>query len=46
MAIYDCMQAIRPKVRTYCIGQCASMGAWLLAAGQKGYRYALPNARV
>lgn len=46
MAIYDAMQVIRPDVRTYCIGQCASMGAWLLAAGAKGKRYALPNARV
>lgn len=46
MAIYDAMQLVRPKVRTYCIGQCASMGAWLLAAGEKGKRYCLPNARV
>lgn len=46
MAIYDAMQVIRPDVRTYCIGQCASMGAWLLAAGAKGKRYALPNSRV
>lgn len=46
MAIYDTMQLIRPDVRTYCIGQCASMGAWLLAAGAKGKRYALPNSRV
>lgn len=46
MAIYDCMQLIRPKVRTYCIGQACSMGAWLLAAGQKGMRAALPNARI
>lgn len=46
MAIYDCMQIIRPDVRTYCIGQCASMGAWLLAAGTKGKRAALPNSRV
>jgi len=46
MAIYDAMQVIRPKVRTYCIGQCASMGAWLLASGTKGFRYALPNSRV
>ena len=46
MAIYDAMQVIRPSVRTYCIGQCASMGAWLLAAGEKGKRYALPNARI
>jgi ATP-dependent Clp protease protease subunit len=46
MAIYDAMQVIRPDVRTYCIGQCASMGAWLLAAGAKGKRYALPNSRI
>ena len=46
MAIYDTMQLIRPDVRTYCIGQCASMGAWLLAAGTKGKRFALPNCRV
>ena len=46
MAIYDAMQHIRPDVRTYCIGQCASMGAWLLAAGAKGKRFALPNSRV
>jgi ATP-dependent Clp protease protease subunit len=46
MAIYDAMQLIRCDVRTYCIGQCASMGAWLLAAGARGKRYALPNARV
>ena len=46
MAIYDAMQHIRPDVRTYCIGQCASMAAWLLAAGKEGKRYCLPNARV
>lgn len=46
MAIYDCMQLIRSQVKTYCIGQCASMGAWLLAAGTKGKRCALPNSRV
>jgi ATP-dependent Clp protease protease subunit len=46
LAIYDCMQLIRPDIRTYCIGQCASMGAWLLAAGTKGKRFALPNSRV
>ncbi|MES2744460.1 MAG: ATP-dependent Clp endopeptidase proteolytic subunit ClpP [Bdellovibrionota bacterium] len=46
MAIYDCMQLIRPDVRTYCIGQCASMGAWLLAAGSPGKRHILPNASV
>jgi ATP-dependent Clp protease protease subunit len=46
MAIYDAMELIKSDVRTYCIGQCASMGAWLLSAGAKGKRYALPNARV
>lgn len=46
MAIYDAMQHVRPDVRTYCIGQCASMGAWLLAAGATGKRFALPNSRV
>lgn len=46
MAIYDAMQHIRPDVRTYCLGQCASMGAWLLASGAAGKRYSLPNARV
>tara|TARA_B100001094_G_scaffold322015_1_gene370668 strand:- start:1051 stop:1701 length:651 start_codon:yes stop_codon:yes gene_type:complete len=46
MAIYDCMQLIRPDVRTYCIGQACSMGAWLLASGAKGKRASLPNARV
>jgi ATP-dependent Clp protease, protease subunit len=46
MAIYDTMQYIRPAIHTYCIGQAASMGSLLLAAGVKGHRYALPNARV
>lgn len=46
LAIYDCMQLIRPDVQTYCIGQCSSMGAWLLAAGAKGKRRSLPNARI
>ena len=46
MAIYDTMQFVKPKVCTYCVGQAASMGAVLLAAGAKGKRYALPNARV
>jgi ATP-dependent Clp protease protease subunit len=46
LAIYDTMQMVRPAVRTYCIGQCASMGAWLLAAGAKGKRVALPNSRI
>jgi ATP-dependent Clp protease protease subunit len=40
------MQVIRPQVRTYCVGQCASAAALLLAAGAKGKRYALPNSRV
>ena len=46
MAIYDAMQLVRSDVRTYCIGQCASMGAWLLAAGTPGKRFALPNSKV
>ncbi len=46
MAIYDTMQYIRPNVSTVCIGQAASMGSLLLTAGEKGKRYALPNARV
>ena len=46
MAIYDTMQFIRPKVSTLCIGQAASMGAVLLAAGAEGKRFALPNARI
>ena len=46
MAIYDTMQFIRPDVSTTCIGQAASMGALLLAAGAPGKRYALPNSRV
>ena len=46
MAIYDTMQYIRPDVSTICVGQAASMGAVLLAAGAKGKRYALPNSRV
>ena len=46
MAIYDTMQYIRPKIHTYCIGQAASMGSLLLCAGEKGNRWALPNARV
>jgi ATP-dependent Clp protease protease subunit len=46
LAIYDTMQFIRPPVATLCIGQAASMGSLLLAAGQKGMRYALPNARI
>lgn len=46
MAIYDTMQFIEPDVSTYAIGMAASMGATLLAAGQKGKRYALPNAEI
>jgi len=46
MAIYDTMQFIKPAVSTLCIGQAASMGAFLLTAGAKGKRFALPNARV
>ncbi len=46
LAIYDTMQYIKPKVSTICIGQAASMGALLLAAGEAGKRYALPHARV
>jgi ATP-dependent Clp protease protease subunit len=46
MAIYDTMQFIKPDVSTICVGQAASMGAVLLAAGAKGKRYALPNSRV
>lgn len=46
MAIYDTMQFIRPDVQTICIGMAASMGAFLLAAGTKGKRLALPNAEV
>ncbi|MFC3100337.1 ATP-dependent Clp protease proteolytic subunit [Altererythrobacter lauratis] len=46
MAIHDTMQYIKPKVRTVCIGQAASMGSFLLAAGEPGMRVALPNARI
>ena len=46
MAIYDTMQYIRPQVRTVCVGMAASMGAFLLMAGAKGKRLALPNAEV
>ncbi|MDO8346893.1 MAG: ATP-dependent Clp endopeptidase proteolytic subunit ClpP [Rugosibacter sp.] len=46
MAIYDTMQFIKPHVSTLCIGQAASMGAFLLTAGEKGKRYCLPNSRV
>tara|TARA_R110002020_G_scaffold309273_3_gene524836 strand:- start:296 stop:922 length:627 start_codon:yes stop_codon:yes gene_type:complete len=46
MAIYDTMQFIRPAVSTLCVGQAASMGSLLLCAGEKGMRFATPNARV
>src|SRR5450631_945350 len=46
LAIYDTMQFIKPDVSTICVGQAASMGSFLLAAGAKGKRYALPNSRI
>ncbi|MEC8376749.1 MAG: ATP-dependent Clp protease proteolytic subunit, partial [Pseudomonadota bacterium] len=46
MAIYDTMKFIKPDVSTVCMGQAASMGAFLLSAGAKGKRYCLPNSRV
>ncbi len=46
MAIFDTMQVIRPNVSTICVGMAASMGAFLLAAGEKGKRYALPNSEI
>lgn len=46
MAIYDTMRFIKPNVSTMCIGQAASMGAFLLSAGEKGKRFILPNSRV
>ena len=46
MAIYDTMRYIKPKVRTVCLGMAASMGAFLLMAGEPGMRYALPNSEV
>ncbi len=46
LGIYDTMQYVKPPITTICLGQAASMGALLLAAGTKGKRYALPNARV
>ena len=46
LGIYDTMQMIAPDVRTYCVGQCASMGAVLLTAGASGKRYSLPNSRI
>ena len=46
LAIYDTMQFIKPDVSTICVGQAASMGSFLLAAGAKGKRYCLPNSRI
>lgn len=46
MSIYDTMQFIKPDISTFCMGQAASMGAFLLAAGAKGKRFCLPNSRV
>jgi ATP-dependent Clp protease protease subunit len=46
LAIYDTMQFVQPEIATYCLGQAASMAAVLLAGGNKGKRYALPNSRV
>lgn len=46
LAIYDTMQYIQPPVATWCVGQAASMGSLLLAAGTSGMRYSLPNSRI
>ncbi len=46
LAIYDTMQYVKPKISTICVGLAASMGAFLLSAGEKGKRYALPNAEI
>jgi len=46
LAIYDTLQYIKPEVSTLCVGQAASMAAWLLASGTKGKRFALPHARI
>ena len=46
LAIYDTMQILSCDVKTYCVGQCASMGAVLLCAGAEGKRFALPNSRI
>lgn len=46
LAIYDTMQYVKPEVKTICVGQASSMGALLLAAGESGKRYALPNSRI
>ncbi|PHQ70678.1 MAG: ATP-dependent Clp endopeptidase, proteolytic subunit ClpP [Sneathiella sp.] len=46
LAIYDTMQYVKPDIATVCVGQAASMGSFLLAAGSAGHRYSLPNARI
>ena len=46
LGIYDTMQYVKPDVSTLCIGQAASMGSFLLAAGKKGKRFSLPNSRI
>lgn len=46
LAVYDTMQYVKPEISTVCVGMAASMGGFLLAAGQKGKRYALPNAEI
>ena len=46
LSIYDTMQYVRPKIATMCVGQAASMGSFLLAAGTKGKRFSLPNSRI
>jgi len=46
LAIYDTIKYIKPDVKTYCLGQAASMGSFLLAGGAKGKRYAMPNSRI
>ena len=46
LGIYDTMKYVKPDVSTLCIGQAASMGSFLLAAGQKGKRFSLPNSRI
>lgn len=46
LAIYDTMKYVRPQISTVCVGQAASMGSFLLSAGEKGKRYALPNSRI
>ena len=46
LGIYDTMQYVQPPINTWCVGQACSMASLLLAAGQKGHRYSLPNSRV